>query len=64
MIVDISASIRREFVKLYFQGQVLNSSLTEICNKIGESLQIDILEEKNYKSIVKEMIEEMVFDVI
>lgn len=53
--------VRQEFVKLYFEGQVLNSSLSQVCKTIADKLQIPVEDCKHNVSI---MIEEIVFDVV
>jgi hypothetical protein len=61
--MDQERLVQEEFVKLYFQGEVLNSSLSQICNRIGDKLQIDNCKDI-YRNIIADMIQDMVLDMI
>lgn len=53
--------IRREMVKLYWRGGLLDMSLNQICAELNASLHIDNV--KQYREIIVNLLEDTVFEL-
>lgn len=54
-------NIRRELLKLYWRGGMMDMSLNQICNELNASLQIDNV--KQYREMIVSLLEDTVFEL-
>lgn len=53
--------IRRELIKIYWRGNMLDMSLNQICEQMNETLHIENV--KQYRHVIVELLEDTVFEL-
>jgi hypothetical protein len=53
--------IRRELVKLYWRGGMMEMSLNQICDQLNESLCIDNV--RTHRHVIIDLLEDTVFEL-
>lgn len=54
-------NIRREMLKMYWRGGMLDMSLNQICEELNTSLHIENV--KQYRDVIVHLLEDTVFEL-